>query len=248
MIGDNELQCWNALLACEYKASHFIDREALPKAKEQPADTAHSSPSNSAPSQTTAAAASASDRPHEDRPSPRGGIALLRGVPAPVGGARRISAELPVPEDGGLFHGGPLTNRKKDTGGVGEHPACTFNGSPGIREGGMPAERAPELRGRAASHVNFMQQQCNDPPVPRAQNDHKSVVMKDMQSLMMTCELDTAVGHGNVIVLQTSPSQGTNFCCSKCTHQSGGAHPGSLVGCAGHGTCMETSRLRRAQC
>ncbi|KAK9917751.1 hypothetical protein WJX75_007815 [Coccomyxa subellipsoidea] len=99
-------------------------REALPKAKEQPADTAHSSPSNSAPSQTTAAAASASDRPHEDRPSPRGGIALLRGVPAPVGGARRISAELPVPEDGGLFHGGPLTNRKKDTGGVDYSCGC----------------------------------------------------------------------------------------------------------------------------
>lgn len=44
-----------------------------------------------------------------------------------MGGARKISAELPVPEDGGLFHGGPLTNRKKDTGGVGEHPVMYFS-------------------------------------------------------------------------------------------------------------------------
>ena len=106
----------------------FTCRQALPKAKEQPADaadgSAYSSSASSAPSQATAAALSPSGQPKEAASSPRGDTAASGGVAAPVGGARKISAELPAPEEGGMFHGGPLTNRKKDTGGVGENCLC----------------------------------------------------------------------------------------------------------------------------
>lgn len=107
-------------------------RESLPKAKEQPpdADAADSSPGSG-----SGAAMSAADPPGSASGWPGGRSGGATGgskgtspresggspgaTAAPSGGPRRIPADIRPPEHGGLFHGGALAGRKKDTGGVG---------------------------------------------------------------------------------------------------------------------------------
>lgn len=107
-----------------------VSREALPKAKDQPPDAADdsghtlNSPQGAARAASTPAAASGPQTGEKGGTSPKGTMALSTGITVVAGGVRRISAEVAQPEEGGLFHGGPLTNRKKDTGGVGALAYC----------------------------------------------------------------------------------------------------------------------------
>lgn len=104
-------------------------REALPKAKDQPPDaaddTGHTPGLSQGTAQTASTTAAASCAGAGEDPIVRkdGPAPVSPGASVVVAGARRISAEVPQPGDGGLFHGGPLTNRKKDTGGVGARPS-----------------------------------------------------------------------------------------------------------------------------